>query len=88
TEAEQKAFLRAADAGMMSINMEYKAKRESMRLEQPVLRVMREGWYERDKRARVEAGMRAFQAKTELLSMASEQKSPPASEVVTELSMD
>ena len=88
TEAEQKAFLRAADAGMMSINMEYKAKRESMRLETPVLRVMREGWYERDKRARVEAGMRAFQAKTELLSMASEQKSPPASEVVTELSMD
>jgi hypothetical protein len=29
---------------------------------------MKEGWYERGRRAQVESGMRAFQAKTQLLS--------------------
>ena len=29
---------------------------------------MKEGWYERGRRQQVESGMRAFQAKTQLLS--------------------
>ena len=47
---------------------EYKAKRDSMRLGAPVLHVMREGWYERERQAQVAGGKRAFQAKTQKLS--------------------
>ena len=39
-----------------------------MRLRPPVLHVMKEGWYDRGRRQQVESGMRAFQAKTQLLS--------------------
>ncbi len=86
-EPQQVAFLRAVDDGLKAVNIEYKAKRDSMRLGDPVLRVMRDGWYERTKRAKVAAGMRAFQAKTELLSLASPEKSPPPDEVVVEREM-
>ena len=64
----QRQFLKHADEEMKAVNIEYKAKRESMRLKAPVLHVMKEGWYERGRRAQVESGMRAFQAKTQLLS--------------------
>ncbi len=64
----QRAFLKHIDEEMKAINIEYKAKRESMRLKAPVLHVMKEGWYERGRRQQVESGMRAFQAKTQLLS--------------------
>ncbi len=64
----QRAFLKHADEEMKVVNIEYKAKRESMRLKAPVLHVMKEGWYERGRRKQVESGMRAFQAKTQLLS--------------------
>jgi hypothetical protein len=64
----QRQFLQQADEEMKAINIEYKAKRESMRLKAPVLHVMKEGWYERGRRQQVESGMRAFQAKTQLLS--------------------
>ena len=33
-----------------------------------MLHVMKEGWYERERIKKVEGGMRAFQAKTQLLS--------------------
>ncbi len=81
------AFRRALDDGLKGVNIEYKAKRDSMRLAPPVLRVMRDGWYERAKKAKVAAGMRAFQAKTELLSLVSPEKSPPPDEVVVEREM-
>lgn len=61
-------FLKSFDDHLRSINIEYKAKRDSNRLNAPVLHVMREGWYERNRRAQVSEGKRAFQAKTELLS--------------------
>ncbi|MBL0713750.1 MAG: GH3 auxin-responsive promoter family protein, partial [Desulfosarcina sp.] len=67
-EDVQRRFLRHVDQELKSVNIEYKAKRDSMRLKAPVLHVMKEGWYERGRRQQVESGMRAFQAKTQLLS--------------------
>jgi hypothetical protein len=64
----QKNFLSGLDRHLKSINIEYKAKRDSQRLKAPVLHVMKEGWYERERKKQVEGGMRAFQAKTQLLS--------------------
>lgn len=63
-----RAFLKGVDDFLKDINIEYKAKRDSQRLHPPVLHVMREGWYERQRKAQVEQGKRAFQVKTELLS--------------------
>ncbi|MHC5002261.1 MAG: GH3 auxin-responsive promoter family protein [Planctomycetota bacterium] len=63
-----RSFLADVDDYLKRVNIEYKAKRDSARLGAPVLHVMREGWYERQRRAQVERGGRAFQAKTELLS--------------------
>lgn len=63
-----KPFLASLDRNLKEINIEYKAKRDSTRLGNPVLHIMREGWYERDRKKLVESGRRAFQAKTELLS--------------------
>jgi hypothetical protein len=60
--------LSGLDRHLKSINIEYKAKRDSQRLKAPVLHVMKEGWYERERKKQVEGGMRAFQAKTQLLS--------------------
>jgi len=65
----QHSFLECLDRRLKAINIEYKAKRDSQRLGPPVLHVMREGWYERNRKQQVEDGMRAFQAKTQLLSM-------------------
>jgi len=64
---QQKAFLQCLDDQLKLVNIEYKAKRDSLRLKPPVLHVMREGWYERQRKKQVENGMRAFQAKTQLL---------------------
>jgi hypothetical protein len=66
--ALQRRFLGELDRHLKDINLEYQAKRNSQRLGQPVLHVMREGWYERGRRRQVAGGARAFQAKTELLS--------------------
>ncbi|MGI9206259.1 MAG: hypothetical protein ACR2Q3_19745 [Woeseiaceae bacterium] len=68
TEADEKRFLLELDDRLKHTNMEYKAKRDSQRLGNPVMHVMREGWYERGRRQQVAEGKRAFQAKTELLS--------------------
>lgn len=65
----QQGFLDSLDRQLKELNIEYKAKRDSLRLGPPVLHVMREGWYERNRKKQVEEGMRAFQAKTQLLSM-------------------
>jgi hypothetical protein len=65
---QQLAFLREIDSYLKGVNIEYKAKRDSGRLRDPVMHVMREGWYERGRRAQAASGKRAFQAKTEVLS--------------------
>ncbi len=67
-DAEYQSFLQELDSHLKIINIEYKAKRDSQRLGAPVLHVMQEGWYERSRKKQVEDGMRAFQAKTQLLS--------------------
>ncbi|MCP3902398.1 MAG: GH3 auxin-responsive promoter family protein [Planctomycetes bacterium] len=61
-------FLEGVDDHLKGINIEYKAKRDSQRLHAPVLHVMKEGWYERQRREQVTGGKRAFQSKTELLT--------------------
>jgi hypothetical protein len=69
TSAEAaKGFLAEFDHQLKQINLEYKAKRESLRLGAPVLHIMREGWYERAHQRQVSTGSRAFQAKTQLLT--------------------
>lgn len=82
-----KAFLREIDKELKNINIEYKAKRDSLRLGNPVLHVMKEGWYERGRQQQVELGMRAFQAKTQLLSPVKEEtmKVKPELEAVIEM---
>lgn len=65
---DAEAFLRETDRALSEINLEYKAKRDSQRLKPPALHVMREGWYERERRRQVGSGKRMFQAKTEILS--------------------
>jgi hypothetical protein len=67
-EGQSRAFLAALDADLKGLNIEYKAKRDSSRLGEPVLHVMRDGWYDRHRRDQVASGKRAFQAKTEVLS--------------------
>lgn len=64
------AFLDAVDRGLKELNLEYAAKRDSQRLAAPVLHVMREGWYERDRQRQVAGGKRMFQAKTDVLTAA------------------
>ncbi|MHC4562767.1 MAG: GH3 auxin-responsive promoter family protein [Planctomycetota bacterium] len=71
--AGQEAFLRALDKQLKEINIEYKSKRDSLRLGPPVLHVMREGWYEAGRKRWVDEGRRAFQAKTIVLSPVREQ---------------
>lgn len=62
------ALLGAFEQNLQSINIEYEQKRKSQRLLPPVLHVMRDGWYERRRKAEVASGKRVFQSKTELLS--------------------
>lgn len=78
-------FLREFDRQLKSINIEYKGKRESLRLGAPVLHVMRQGWYERVHRQQVDSGMRDFQVKAQILIPIAEepqQVAPDIEEVV------
>lgn len=61
------AFVRSLDQQIGELNIEYQAKRSSGRLGQPLLQVMKQGWYDRGKKALVADGKRLFQAKTVLL---------------------
>jgi hypothetical protein len=60
-------FLAAVDKALGDLNIEWKTKRASGRLRDPVLQVMKPGWYERGKQRLVAEGKRLFQAKTILL---------------------
>ena len=55
------------DRTLSELNIEWKGKRDSGRLKNPVLQVMKPGWYDRGKQKLVAAGKRLFQAKTILL---------------------
>jgi hypothetical protein len=69
-EADRPRLLRAIEAGLCSLNLEYAAKRKSLRLSPPELHIMRAGWYDAEKKRLIAAGKRLFQAKTVLLSTA------------------
>jgi len=60
-------FLAAMDGALGECNLEWKSKRASKRLRDPVLQVMKPGWYERGKQQLVADGKRLFQTKTILL---------------------
>jgi hypothetical protein len=67
SEDDGRKFLAAVDAALGECNLEWKSKRASKRLRNPVLQVMKPGWYERGKQQLVADGRRLFQAKTILL---------------------
>ena len=76
-EAQRRTLLEQLDRRLSALNIEYEAKRKSMRLKDPVLHVMKAGWYERQKRALVASGKRLFQAKTVLLDAKEGYKEDP-----------
>jgi hypothetical protein len=67
TEDIARNFLAAMDDALGECNLEWKSKRASKRLSEPVLQVMKPGWYERGKQQLVADGKRLFQSKTILL---------------------
>jgi len=67
SEETGRRFLAAMDAALGECNLEWKSKRASNRLREPVLQVMKPGWYERGKQQLVADGKRLFQSKTILL---------------------
>jgi GH3 auxin-responsive promoter len=66
-EDAARRFLATVDQLLGELNIEWKTKRDSGRLADPLLQVMKPGWYERGKQALVADGKRLFQAKTILL---------------------
>jgi hypothetical protein len=67
SEDVARKFLAAMDDALGECNLEWKSKRASKRLREPVLQVMKPGWYERGKQQLVANGKRLFQSKTILL---------------------
>jgi hypothetical protein len=66
-EAAARRFLASVDVALGKCNLEWKSKRASGRLKEPLLQVMKTGWYERGRQKQVEDGKRLFQAKTIIL---------------------
>jgi hypothetical protein len=64
SQAKGRELLAAIDEQLSNLNLEYKGKRSSMRLQAPELHVMKSGWYQSGKKAQ---GGRLFQSKTVLL---------------------
>jgi len=60
-------FLKVLDGTLSDLNIEWQGKRGSGRLRNPILQVMKPGWYDRGKQKLVAEGKRLFQAKTILL---------------------
>jgi hypothetical protein len=60
--------LESLENNLSGLNIEYAAKRKSLRLNPPILMVMKPGWYDSGKKRLVAQGKRLFQAKTILLS--------------------
>ena len=66
-ESQRRPLLEELDRHLCRLNIEYHAKRKSFRLNDPLLHVMKAGWYERHRKALVARGKRLFQAKTIVL---------------------
>ena len=67
-EERLRQILESLEKHLSSLNIEYAAKRKSLRLNPPILMTMRPGWYDTGKQRLVAEGKRLFQAKTILLS--------------------
>jgi phage host-nuclease inhibitor protein Gam len=76
-----RVFVTSFDDYLKHVNIEYKSKRDSMRLAIPILHVMRQGWYDRHHRELVEGGKNTFQMKTQILSLAKSQSKKDRSEI-------
>lgn len=63
-----RSMLESLERHLSQLNIEYAAKRKSLRLNSPVLMVMKPGWYDSGKQRLAAEGKRVFQAKTILLS--------------------
>lgn len=72
-EERLRQILESLEKHLSSLNIEYAAKRKSLRLNPPILMMMRPGWYDTGKQRLVAAGKRLFQAKTILLSECKEE---------------
>jgi len=82
-------LLERLDGELCRLNIEYRAKRASLRLGAPLLMIMRNGWYERQRRRVAAEGRRLFQAKTVLLDAeASFEEEPDEVEETLELRGD
>jgi hypothetical protein len=75
TEQSLSRLLDAVDAHLHKLNVEYAQKRESRRLQAPVLWVMRPGWFERKASVLLQSAGRDAQLKPQLLGTASEDSS-------------
>jgi hypothetical protein len=76
-------LLKAVDEELARLNVEYRSKRSSLRLNEPLLHVMKPGWYDNQKKRMIEGGQRVFQAKTIILSAGWLQEDPEVEAVVT-----
>ena len=65
--SQRRPLLAELDRHLCQLNIEYRSKRKSFRLNHPLLQVMKAGWYERHRKALVARGKRLFQAKTIVL---------------------
>jgi hypothetical protein len=72
SEQELSRLLGELDARLHVLNVEYAQKRESRRLQAPVLWIMKPGWFERKANALLQRGARDTQFKAQLLSGAPE----------------
>jgi len=61
-------YLRRFDENLKDINIEYKAKRNSLRIADPVMHIMKKGWFENGQKILAQNGNRVFQTKAKVLS--------------------
>ncbi len=64
----RRPLLESLDRNLARLNIEYEAKRKSLRLHPPVLTVMRPGWNEKEEQQAILRGKRDFQRKSIILS--------------------
>lgn len=81
-EATRRPLLHALEKNLSRLNIEYEAKRKSLRLGPPRLLIMKAGWYDRQKKALIAEGKRLFQAKTICLSQKQNQANDEVEAVV------
>jgi hypothetical protein len=67
-EQQLRSVLESLEKHLTELNIEYAAKRKSLRLNPPVLMVMKPGWYDSGKQRLIADGKRLFQAKSILLA--------------------